>query len=405
MLRALSVTGTVALSVFTLGIACGSEDDSGPKGSAGRRGNVGGTNGGGAGGVIGNGGTVGASGTGGTLGVGGVGGSSGIGGSSGRGGSSGSAGTNGSAGIDGSTGTGGTAGIDGSTGTGGTAGIDGSAGDADIDGSAGDAGIDGSAGTSGTDGGATCCPTGNCICRGTVPTSLTNTRGPHSTMTHNVSNVGCIHYPTNAQAPFSAVAISDGFIGTGGCGTAQTGLWGPLLASHGIVTMIIQTTGSDSPTVRGQKLLAGIAGFKAENARSGSPIFGKLAGRYATGGFSMGGGGTTRAASQDSSLLASLAIMPYQPVGQGVTVPTMFICGTSDNTASCTSHGTPAYNAMAASTAKIRVNVSSGHSGQPGAGGGNSGAWGLAFLKLYLDGDTRWKAVLLSGQAAATTIR
>jgi hypothetical protein len=60
---------------------------------------------------------------------------------------------------------------------------------------------------------------------------------------------------------------------------------------------------------------------------------------------------------------------------------------------------------MPAATPKIRVNVSSGHNGQPSAGSNMSGAWGLAFLKLFLDGDTRWKPALLSGQAAATNIQ
>ena len=33
-----------------------------------------------------------------------------------------------------------------------------------------------------------------------------------------------------------------------------------------------------------------------ENTKNGSPLFGKLSGRYGTSGFSMGGGGTTYAA-------------------------------------------------------------------------------------------------------------
>jgi hypothetical protein len=214
-----------------------------------------------------------------------------------------------------------------------------------------------------------------------------------------------VYYPTNAEPPFSAVAISDGFLGRGGCGTAQTGRWGPFLASYGIVTMIINTTGSDSPTVRGTKLTAAIGAYKAENTKSGSPLFGKLAGRYGTGGFSMGGGGTTRAAAQDSTLKSSLAIMPYQPVGMGVTVPTIFICGSSDGTASCTSHGTPAYNAMPETTPKIRVTVTSGHAGQPSAGSNMSGAWGLAFQKAFLDGDERWITLLKSAPSNATNIQ
>jgi hypothetical protein len=218
---------------------------------------------------------------------------------------------------------------------------------------------------------------------------------------------GCIYYPTSAAAtpPFSAIAISDGLGGSGGCGIAQTGRWGAFLASYGIVTMIVTTGAGDSPQIRGTKLAGGITAFKSENTKSGGQLFGKLAGRYATGGFSMGGGGTTHAATADSTLKASLGIMAWSPVGRGVTVPTIFICGNSDGLAGCGGHGTPAYNAMPTTTPKLRTTITSGHVGQPSAGGNMSGAWGLAFLKLYLDGDERWKATLLSGRNDATTIQ
>jgi hypothetical protein len=242
------------------------------------------------------------------------------------------------------------------------------------------------------------------LCRDPAPSGLTSKNGPYTTKSYT-TNAGCVYYPTNATGPFSAIAISDGFLGSGGCTGAQTGGWGPFLASYGIVTMIINTLGGDQPAQRGTKLLGGVASFKAENTRSGSPLYGQLAGRYATGGFSMGGGGTTMAASQDPTLLSSIAIMPWSPVGQGVTVPTLVICGSSDTIASCTSHGTPAYNAMPANTPKMRITVTSGHSGQPTAGSGASGARGLAFLKVFLDGDERWRQTLLSQPATATNIQ
>jgi hypothetical protein len=119
----------------------------------------------------------------------------------------------------------------------------------------------------------------------------------------------------------------------------------------------------------------------------------------------MGGGGTTRATVEDKTLLSSVAIMPYSPQGTGVVTPTMVICGSSDGTAPCASHGTRVYDSIPASTPKIRVTVSSGHAGQPSAGGGDSGKWGLAFMKLYLDGDERWKPLLLADDATASNIQ
>ena len=350
MTRAVSRTSTVALFFSLLATACGSESETGTGTGSGAAPGSGGQNPGGTGGVSGSAGSTGGS---------GFGGGSGVGGSSGVGGGFGGAG--------GGSGAGGGAGVGGGAGAGGGSG--------------------------------TCCPSGNCLCRDPVPTGLTGKNGPYMTMNYNLTGVGCVYYPTNATPPFSAVAISDGFLGSGGCVGAQTGGWGPFLASYGIVTMIVNTLGGDQPAQRGTKLLGGIAGFKAENTKSGSPLFGKLAGRYGTSGFSMGGGGTTIAATQDRTLLSSVGIMAWSPVGQGVTVPTLFICGNSDALAGCASHGTPAYNPMPPTTPKMRVTVTSSHIGQPTAGASMSGAWGLAFHKVFLDGDERWRPFLVSGNA------
>jgi hypothetical protein len=239
-----------------------------------------------------------------------------------------------------------------------------------------------------------CCSDGNCLCHGDPPSSPTSSDGPYSTDSYSTS-AGCIYYPTNGNPPYSAVAVSDGFLGSGGCSSFQTGGWGDFYASWGIVTMIISTGSSDQPSTRGRKLNDGIEAFKAENEDSGSPLFGLLAGRYGTSGFSMGGGGTTYAANDDSSLLTSVAIMPWGPdSGSSTTVPSLVICGSSDSTARCSSHGTPFYSAVPSSTPKMRVTVSSGHAGQPSSGGGASGEAGLAWQKVFLDNDERWIAVL-----------
>jgi hypothetical protein len=214
-----------------------------------------------------------------------------------------------------------------------------------------------------------------------------------------------VYYPTDAEPPLAAVAIADGFSGSGGCGSFQTGEWGPFYASHGIVTMIVNTGSEDQPAIRAVALLDGIAGFKAENENSGSPLYQKLAGRYGTSGFSMGGGATTIASVDDPTLLTSVALMAWGPTGSGVTVPTLFTCGSSDGLAPCSSHGTPAYGAIPESTPKMIVTVSSGHAGQPSSGGGMQGAWGLAFQKVFLEGDERWLPILLSGDYDATNIQ
>jgi hypothetical protein len=358
-----------ALLVWAVGaaVACASEA---PKKMTG--GISGGTGGGGAGGLGGAGGSV----------TGGVGG--------GVAGAAGMAGMSGGTGVTGGVGGAPAGGVGGATGgvggaTGGVGGVDGDAGMMMPD-----AGGDG-------DGDGDCCPDGDCICRPEAPpTSLEGATadGPYNYESYD-NGTGCIYYPTDAEPPFSAVAISDGFGGSGGCGAfAQTSGWGPYYASHGIVAMIVNTTGGDQPRTRGTKLGNGIASFKDENMDSGSPIYQKLAGRYGTSGFSMGGGGTTFAAADDPTLMTSVGLMAWTPTGSGVTVPTLFICGTSDGLATCGGHSEPAFNAMPDTTPKGLVWVSSSHVGQPSAGGGMQGAHGLAFQKVYLDGDERWRPVL-----------
>ncbi|HET8936671.1 MAG TPA: hypothetical protein VFN67_24680 [Polyangiales bacterium] len=233
---------------------------------------------------------------------------------------------------------------------------------------------------------------------------MTNEKGKYAVESY-AHAAGCIYYPTDAEPPFSAVAISDGFGGSGGCGRTQTDAWGPLYASHGIVAMIINTGSGDQPNVRGMKLTQGIAAFKAENEKSESPLHQKLNGRYSTSGFSMGGGGTSFASQDDMTLKSSVAIMPWGPVRDGVEVPTLVICGSSDTIASCSSHGNGLYAGIDDSVPKMRVTVSSSHAGQPSAGGGNSGKYGLAFQKVFLDGDERWRPLLVAAESEETNIK
>ncbi|MET0389757.1 MAG: hypothetical protein ABW321_27540 [Polyangiales bacterium] len=251
------------------------------------------------------------------------------------------------------------------------------------------------AGTSapgGAMGAGACCKDGDCLCHGEPPAAPTNEPGPFETAMVDTS-AGCIFYPMDAEPPFAAVAISDGFGGSGGCGFSQTGDWGPLYASWGIVAMIIHTTGGDQPQQRGTKLSAAIEAYKMENTKADSPLMGKLSGRYGTSGFSMGGGGTTFSAEADPTLKTNVSIMAWTPTRGELTVPSLFIFGSSDGLAG--TMGMASYSNVSDSTPKMAVTVSSGHSGQPGAGGGGSGKAGLAFQKVYLEGDERWLPVLL----------
>jgi hypothetical protein len=127
--------------------------------------------------------------------------------------------------------------------------------------------------------------------------------------------------------------------------------------------------------------------------------------RPAGDGFLDGQRGTTYAVSQDSSLLTSVAIMPWGPTSRGITVPTLITGGSRDSTAPCRSHGSPLYSGLPNATPKLLVTLNAGHAGQPSTASGMQGAWGLAFQKVFLDGDTRWRSVLTSGNSDSTNIR
>jgi hypothetical protein len=49
--------------------------------------------------------------------------------------------------------------------------------------------------------------------------------------------------------------------------------------------------------------------------------------------------------------------------------------------------------------------VTSGHAGQPSAGGGDSGEYGLAFQKVFLVGDERWRPLLVAAPSEQTNIQ
>jgi pimeloyl-ACP methyl ester carboxylesterase len=251
------------------------------------------------------------------------------------------------------------------------------------------------AGTGGTGGMGTgdCCPDGNCICHGDAPSALTSQNGPFDYESYR-GTLGTIFYPTDAEPPFSAIAICPGFLNSG----PEMEPWGPFYASHGFVLIATDTLGSDFPDIRAGKLLAAVDELKAENEDSSSPLFGKLAGRFGTSGYSMGGGGTTIASTTDATLKTSVGLAAWAPVGNGVTVPTLFLCGQSDGTAPC-SQSEGAYASVPNTTPKMLVAIPGASHfawfSPDAAGMGRSGAYALAFQKVFLNGDERWREVLV----------
>jgi dienelactone hydrolase len=325
-----------------------------------------------------------------------------------------SGGGSGSGGFGGSSG----AGVSSSGGSGGdepTAGDDA--------GTSGASSSDGAAGTS--SGGAA--GAGDCVgyIRGGAPTSMSaSAAGPYQTKTYaanasvrsttayDVTNAHII-YPVGATAPFAAIAIVPGFVSP----EAAIADWGPFLASWGIVTMTIgtsnPTTGASDmtvlPPVRGDALLDALTTIKGENTRSGSPLAGQLdLSRLAVAGWSMGGGGTLIDANTHPELKAVFAMEPWNTDTSYTndTVPTLIFAGTSDGLA-----GPPMpqnqYQSIPATTPKILYEINNGShyvSTSPtntgtdmapdSASTANVARFGLSWLKVYLECDTRFRQFL-----------
>ena len=253
----------------------------------------------------------------------------------------------------------------------------------------------------GTGGSGTCCPDGNCLCHGPDPSGLTSSGGPFDTDSYAMS-AGTVHYPTDAQPPFAGVAICGGLTNTG----PEMESWGPFYASHGIVAVITTTGALDQPATRARALLGAIEELKAENTNSGSPLAGKLSDRFGTSGYSMGGGGTTIASSDEPTLKTSVGLAAWSPTGNGIQVPTLLLCGSSDGTAPC-SMSQSAYEDIPESTPKMMVTISGASHlswfGPTSAGSGISGETALAFQKVFLEGDERWRPYLLQTDGTVAT--
>jgi hypothetical protein len=225
-------------------------------------------------------------------------------------------------------------------------------------------------------------------------TGLSDRGGPYWTDSYS-GGTGTIFYPEGAPTPWAGITVCGGFLNTG----VESLGWGSFYASWGIVTNVVWTGAFDLPATRGWALASGVDELKAENLNPLSPLSGKMSGRYGTSGYSMGGGGTTVASISDPSLNVSIGMAPWAPSGLGNSVPSLYICGDIDIIADCTSNSAWAYGEQSSLVPKMLAMVSAGHLdwlGGPSAGWGAGGGLALGFAKVFLEGDERWKSLLLS---------
>ena len=197
-------------------------------------------------------------------------------------------------------------------------------------------------------------------------------------------------------AQSAGVVLVPGFMGP----ERSMSRWGPFLASHGYAVMTIGTNGlSDNPDARGAALVDGMVTLRAENERPDSPLFGRIdPDRIAVGGWSMGGGGAQVAATLDPSIKAVLALCPWKPRPHVThAVPVFFLGAENDGPAPVRKHALPHFERLDDETPKLLYEVrGTGHNlaMNPKYAGGDVGRFALAWIKVFVDGDTSWLPLL-----------
>lgn len=239
--------------------------------------------------------------------------------------------------------------------------------------------------------------------RGPDPTVafLEAASGPYSVRTSRVSGLvsgfggGTIHYPTGTSGTMGAIVVIPGFV------SAESSIdwWGPKLASHGFVVMTIDTnTGFDQPPSRARQINSALDYLVEQNSRRTSPVNGMIdTERLGVIGWSMGGGGTLRVASE-GRIKAAIPLAPWDTTRfSGVQAPTLIFACESDLIAPVRSHASPFYNQLPNDIDKAYVEINNGSHYCANGGGLNNDVlsrFGVSWMKRFLDNDTRYSQFL-----------
>jgi len=215
---------------------------------------------------------------------------------------------------------------------------------------------------------------------------------------------GLVYYPTDSDGPFVAMVLSPGLTAS----NTDYEVWGRVLASHNIVVLLIQPTSTgDWNDARSVDLQAGLDVVKSLNTS------GTLAGKIDVEnigfmGHSMGGGGTLIAADEVGDMIQ--AAIPMQPYAlgasfPGVTCPILIIAADGDSVATTSSHAFTHYNSIPDTTKKIFLEGESrDHYFSTDRFENDceiNARYAVAFLKLYLEGDTRYETYLFGAEHEA----
>ncbi|MFC5751550.1 alpha/beta hydrolase family protein [Actinomadura rugatobispora] len=233
--------------------------------------------------------------------------------------------------------------------------------------------------------------------RGPDPTeaSVTAPRGPFAIASKKVTafshpgiREGTIYYPTDTgQGTFGAISVSPGFVSP----EATVAWYGPRLASQGFVVITLEiSTGFDLPEARAAQLLSALDHLKQD-----ATVRNRIdPSRMAVMGWSMGGGGTLRAAQQTPSLKAAVPLAPWDlGVDFGdVRVPTFVMGADNDFIAGTGAHAEPFYEQLRVEKAYMELE----NAGHFTFTSDNTviARQAISWMKRWVDNDTRYDRFL-----------
>ncbi|MDN7122044.1 alpha/beta hydrolase [Nocardioides sp. ChNu-153] len=234
--------------------------------------------------------------------------------------------------------------------------------------------------------------------------ALRATRGPYATSSYSVSDLasrgfgsGTVTYPTTtSEGRFGVVAISPGYTAS-----ESTIAWlGPRLASFGFVVVTFNTNSRyDQPDARGDQLLAALDHVIADS-RTASRVD---ATRQAVVGHSMGGGGTLEAAVTRPSLEAAVGLTPWNidKTWSEVDAASLMIGAEDDTVAPVSSHAIPFYGSLTGAERRGYLELAGASHFAPNTANTTIATYTIAWLKRYVDDDTRYEQFLTPGTSVS----
>lgn len=212
-----------------------------------------------------------------------------------------------------------------------------------------------------------------------------------------------VYYPTGGTAPYSGIVYCPPYTAK----QSALAAWGPFFASHGIILVTFDTlTPLDPVASRAQQQKTVLNALKAENSRSSSPLYQKIAtDRIGAMGWSMGGGATWINSAEYSGLKTAMTLAGHNLTatnlnskGYNTKCPTLIMNGALDVTGlGGLGQSDGVYKNIPSNIPKILYEVATtGHMNwtSPSSASNDVAAIALAFQKTYLDGDSRWLAFI-----------